>query len=78
MWNAKVEQQGLWAMADAFRNSAKGLADRAVPGPDAYPQIPALADRGRARVKQFFRRLDGFRWRIFRRWSSSISPGGSK
>ena len=59
MWNAKVEQQGLWAMADAFRNSAKGLADRAVPGPDAYPQIPALADRGRARVEQFFRRLDG-------------------
>ncbi|MDH3861727.1 MAG: glutathione S-transferase, partial [Gammaproteobacteria bacterium] len=35
MWNAKVEQQGLWAMAEAFRNSAKGLADRAVTGPDA-------------------------------------------
>ena len=59
MWNAKVEQQGLWAMADAFRNSAKGLADRAVTGPDAYPQIPELADRGRKRVEQFFRRLDG-------------------
>lgn len=59
MWNAKVEQQGLWAMADAFRNSTKGLADRAVTGPDAYPQIPELADRGRARVGQFLRRLDG-------------------
>ena len=59
MWNAKVEQQGLWAMADAFRNSAKGLADRAVTGPDAYPQIPALADRGRTRVEQFLHRLDG-------------------
>lgn len=58
MWNAKVEQQGLWAMADAFRNSAKGLADRAVTGPDAYPQIPELAERGRKRVQQFFRRLD--------------------
>mgnify|MGYP001823494731 CR=1 FL=1 len=58
MWNAKVEQQGLWAVADAFRNSAKGLADHAVTGPDPYPQIPALADRGRARVEQFFRRLD--------------------
>jgi glutathione S-transferase len=45
MWNAKVEQQGLWAMAEAFRNSAKGLADRAVTGPDAYPQIPELAER---------------------------------
>ena len=58
MWNAKVEQQGLWAMADAFRNSAKGLKDHAVPGPSAYPQIPELAERGRARVLQFFHRLD--------------------
>lgn len=58
MWNAKVEQQGLWAMADAFRNSAKGLAGRAVTGLEAYPQIPELAERGRARVLQFFGRLD--------------------
>jgi len=58
MWNAKVEQQGLWAMADAFRNSAKGLQGHAVTGPDAYPQIPELAERGRARVLQFFKRLD--------------------
>jgi glutathione S-transferase len=58
MWNARVEQQGLWAMADAFRNSAKGLQGRAVTGMDAYPQIPELAERGRARVSQFFSRLD--------------------
>lgn len=58
MWNAKVEQQGLWAMAEAFRNSAKGLKNHAVPGPNAYPQIPELAERGRARVLQFFHRLD--------------------
>jgi len=58
MWNAKVEQQGLLAMADAFRNSAKGLENRAVTGPDAYPQIPELAERGRLRVLQFFKRLD--------------------
>lgn len=58
MWNTKVEQQGLWAMADAFRNSAKGLADRALTGPDAYPQIPELAGRGRKRVERFFYRLD--------------------
>ena len=58
MWNAKVEQQGMWAMADAFRNSAKGLAGRAVTGLEAYPQIPELAERGRARVLQFFGRLD--------------------
>lgn len=59
MWSAKVEQQGLFAMADAFRNSVKGLAGKAVTGPESYAQIPELAQRGRRRVEQFFRRLDG-------------------
>ena len=46
-------------MAEAFRNSTKGLTNNAVPGPDPYPQIPDLAERGRKRVKRFFERLDG-------------------
>lgn len=58
MWNAKVEQQGLLAMADAFRNSAKALTNNALPGPDSYVQLPELADRGRTRVTKFFERLD--------------------
>lgn len=58
MWNAKVEQLGLWAMAEAFRNSVKGLSNNAVTGPDSYPQIPDLAERGRQRVARFFERLD--------------------
>jgi len=58
MWNSKVEQQGLWAVADAFRNAAKGLKDRAATGLVGYPQIPELAERGRGRVEQFFHRLD--------------------
>ena len=58
MWNAKIEQQGLWAVADAFRNSAKGLKGRALPGLVAYPQIPELATRGRGRVEEFFGRID--------------------
>jgi len=58
MWNSKVEQQGLWAVADAFRNAAKGLKDRAATGPVPYPQIPELAARGRDRVEHFFRRMD--------------------
>ena len=58
MWNPKVEQQGLLSMADAFRNSAKGLKGRAVTGIKGYEQIPELADRGRQRVQQFFERLD--------------------
>lgn len=58
MWNAKVEQQGLWPMADAFRNAAKGLKSRALPGPVDYEQIPELAERGRLRVEVFLGRLD--------------------
>ncbi len=58
MWNIKAEQQGLWAVADAFRNSVKGLQGRALPGPDAFDQIPELAARGRERTEIFFRRLD--------------------
>ena len=58
MWNGKIEQQGLLSMADAFRNSAKGLAGRAVTGSKGYEQIPELAERGRQRVEQFLERLD--------------------
>lgn len=58
MWNVKVEQQGLTSVADAFRNSARGLVNRAATGPVSYAQIPELAERGRHRVEQFFGRLD--------------------
>ena len=58
MWNAKAEQQGLWACADALRNVAKGLKGRAVPGPDNYEQIPELAERGRKRVAAFLDKLE--------------------
>lgn len=58
MWNAKVEQLGLWAVAEAFRNSVKALTNNALPGPDNYSQIPELAERGRVRVGKFFQRLD--------------------
>lgn len=58
MWTAKTESQGLWAMADAFRNTVKGLKGHALPGPDAYEQIPELAARGKARVEAFFTKMD--------------------
>jgi len=58
MWNGKVEQLGLMAMMDAFRNATKGMVDRALPGPESYAQIPELAERGRKRVLQFFYRLN--------------------
>ncbi len=58
MWNAKVEQQGFSAIAEAFRNSAKGFRNRALTGPNDIAQLPELAERGRARAAQFFERLD--------------------
>jgi glutathione S-transferase len=57
-WNWRVEFEGLMAIAEAFRNASPAMANRALPGPDDYPQIPELAQRGVARVQQFFTTLD--------------------
>ena len=53
-WNWRVEFEGLMAVAEALRNSAPAMANRALPGQTNYPQIPELAQRGLARLAQFF------------------------
>ena len=57
-WNWRVEFEGLMAIAEALRNSAPAMANRALPGPVDYAQIPALAERGLRRVQQFFDMLN--------------------
>ena len=57
-WNWRVEFEGLLAIAEALRNGTPAMADRALPGPVDYPQIPELAARGRARAEQFFATLE--------------------
>jgi glutathione S-transferase len=57
-WNWRVEFEGLLAIAEAMRNSAPALAERALAGPVNYAQIPALAERGQARARQFFATLN--------------------
>ena len=57
-WNWRVEFEGLLAIAEALRNSAPAMANRALPGPVDYPQIPELAQRGLNRVQQFFATLN--------------------
>jgi glutathione S-transferase len=57
-WNWRIEFDGLMAIAEAMRNRAPAMANRALPGPVDYPQIPQLAERGLARVQQFFVMLD--------------------
>lgn len=57
-WNWRAEFDGLMAVAEALRNSAPAMANRALPGSMDYPQIPELAQRGLSRLQQFFAMLN--------------------
>ncbi|CAM3643269.1 glutathione S-transferase family protein [Roseateles saccharophilus] len=57
-WQWRVEFEGLMPIAEALRNSSPAMVDRALPGPVNYAQIPALAERGLARLRHFFAELD--------------------
>jgi glutathione S-transferase len=57
-WNWRIEFEGLMAIAEALRNSVPAMANRALPGPVEYAQIPELAQRGLARLQQFMDTLD--------------------
>jgi len=57
-WQWRVEFEGLLAIAEALRNGSPAMANRALPGPVDYPQIPELARRGLARAQQFFATLN--------------------
>jgi glutathione S-transferase len=54
----RAERDGFHAVVEAFRNFTPGLKGHALTGPDGYEQIPALAERGRARVKRFFATME--------------------
>lgn len=60
MWDRRMEFQGMVAIAEAFRNSSPNFEGRAIQGPMNWDQIPALAERGKARVEVFFQNLDGW------------------
>jgi glutathione S-transferase len=57
-WNRRVERNCFYAAMEAFRNATPGLKGRALPGPDNYEQIPALAERGRERLARFYAWMD--------------------
>jgi glutathione S-transferase len=54
----RVEMEGMLAMSEALRNSAPRMKGRALTGAFDYEQIPALAERGRARVERFLEGVD--------------------
>ncbi len=58
MWNAIAETQCGMAVAEALRNSNPHMKGRAIPGPENFPQIPELAERGLQRTELFFDKLD--------------------
>jgi len=57
-WHWRIEFEGLMAIAEALRNSSPAMKNRALPGPEDYPQIPELAERGLARVRRFLDTLN--------------------
>lgn len=59
MWERSAEQEGLAAASEVLRNTARSFSGRGVPGaPGPIEQIPALAERGRARLAWFFEKFD--------------------
>jgi glutathione S-transferase len=56
-----IEFDGLFAVADAFRNTTPAFANRALPGvTDPVAAIPQLAQRGFAAVDRFFDGLNRY------------------
>src|SRR5882762_9707111 len=54
MWERRVEQEGFASVMEAVRNAAPGLKNRAIAGPHDYEQIPALVERSKSRVRNFY------------------------
>lgn len=53
-WNARIEFEGIAALAEVYRNSNEHFSGRALAGPLDIDQDPALVKRGLSRVS-FFR-----------------------
>lgn len=54
MWERRMELEGFAAVMETVRNAAVGLKGRAIAGVHNYEQIPALVERGRQRVANFY------------------------
>jgi len=57
-WEMRITLGGFMACAEMLRNSSPRMKDRALPGPNNYAQIPALAERGRMRIEHFWAIMD--------------------
>jgi glutathione S-transferase len=58
MWERRMELEGFAAVMETVRNAVPGLGGRAIAGAHDYEQIPALVERGRHRLADFYADLD--------------------
>src|SRR5712664_90465 len=54
MWERRVELDGFAPTMEGVRNAVAGLKGRALSGPHDYDQIPALVERSKSRVANFY------------------------
>ena len=54
MWERRAELEGFASVMEGVRNAAAGLKGRAISGPHDYEQIPALIERSKQRVANFY------------------------
>jgi glutathione S-transferase len=54
MWERRAELEGFASVMEGVRNAAPGLKGRAISGPHGYEQIPALIERSKRRVANFY------------------------
>ena len=58
MWERRVELDGFAPTMEGVRNAVPGLKGRALSGPHNYAQIPALLERSKRRVADFYADFD--------------------
>ena len=58
MWERRVELDGFAPAMEGVRNASAGMKGRALSGPHDYEQIPALVERSRRRVADFYEDFD--------------------
>jgi glutathione S-transferase len=55
MWERRAEIEGFAVVMEGVRNSVDRLKGRALSGPHDYEQIPAIVERSRRRIENFYR-----------------------
>lgn len=57
-WSTRIFNEGVMAVAEAFRNSNPNFANRSIPGPVSLAQEPVLVERGLKRLEHFWSTLE--------------------